>query len=101
MFRQETVSGGETILTAMGSIGGETAVEFRRRLESIAAGRATTVTLDLTQATGMTSAAIGMILALRKKLVEQKKVLRIQGCSDQLLSIFKMIKLDTIIPIQR
>jgi anti-anti-sigma factor len=101
VFRQETVSGGETILTAMGPISAETVAEFGRRLELLAAGRSTTVTLDLSQVNGMTSAAIGMILALRKKLVDQKKVLRIQGCSDQLLEIFRMIKLDTIIPIQR
>jgi anti-anti-sigma factor len=101
MFRLETVSGGETILTAVGPIAGESVAEFGRKIEALVAGRATTVTLDLSHADGMSSDAIGKLLELKKKLVEQKRVLRIQGCSDTLWDVFKRIKLDSLIPIQK
>jgi anti-anti-sigma factor len=101
MFRQETVSGGETILIVTGPIVGEAVVEFAQKLDGLGAGRATTVTLDLSQVPAMNSAAIGKILSLRTRLVEQKRVLRIHGCSDQLFVLFKMIKLDNLLQIEK
>ncbi len=100
MFRQETVSGDETILTVMGAVTGDLVAEFGRRLETLVAGRWTTITLDLTLTPAMTSEAIGKLILLRKRLVEQKKTMRVQGCSEPLLRIFKLIKLDTIMSIQ-
>jgi anti-anti-sigma factor len=98
MFRIETVSGDESILVAIGPIAGESGAEFGKKIEALVAGRASTVTLDLSQVPAMNSEAIGKLLLLRKKLAEQKRVLRIQGCSDPLWQIFKTIKLDTLIP---
>jgi anti-anti-sigma factor len=101
MFRLETVAGDETILTAVGPIAGESVAEFGRKIKALVAGRATTVTLDLSHAEGMSSDAIGKLLELKKQLVEQKRVLRIQGCSDTLWDVFKRIKLDSLIPMQK
>jgi anti-anti-sigma factor len=101
MFRQETVSGGETILIVTGPIVGDVMAEFTKKLEALGASRSTTVTLDLSQVPAMNSAAIGKLLSLRTRLVEQKRVMKIHGCSDQLWTIFKMIKLDTLIPIEK
>jgi anti-anti-sigma regulatory factor len=100
MFRQETVTGGETILTVIGPVAGEVVVEFGKKIEALASGRATTVTLDLSQCTAMNSEAIGKLLVLRMRLGEQKKALRIEGCSPQLWSIFKTIKMDILIPME-
>jgi anti-anti-sigma factor len=101
MFRIETVPGDETILIASGPIAGESAAEFGKKIEALVAGRASTVTLDLSQTPAMNSEAIGKLLLLRKKLAEQKRVLRIRGCSDPLWRIFKTIKLDTLIPMEQ
>ena len=101
MFRLETVSSDETILIAIGPIAGDSAAEFGKKIEALVAGRASTVTLHLSQSSGMNSESIGKLLSLRKTLVEQKRVLRIQGCSDQLWSVFKMIKLDSLIPMEK
>jgi len=101
MFRQETVSGGETILTITGSVSGEVVAEFGKKIEALAAGHATTVTLDLSQCTAMNSEAIGKLLVLRMRMGERKKALRIEGCSPQLWSIFKTIKMDSLIPMQQ
>ena len=101
MFRMETVSGGETILIAEGEITEESTEEFGARLDALFAGRATMVTLDLSRVPAMGSRAIGKLLLLKKRLGEQGRRLRVQGCSDSLLSVFRMIKLDTVLPIQK
>ncbi len=101
MVRQETVSGGETILTVTGTLAGEAVAEFGKKIEAVAASHATTVTLDLSQCLAMNSAAIGKLLVLRMRLGEQKKALRIEGCSAQLWDVFKKIKMDSLIPMQR
>jgi anti-anti-sigma factor len=101
MFRIETVSGDETILIASGPIAGEATADFGKKVEALVGGRASNITLDLSQVPAMNSEAIGKLLLLRKKLADQKRVLRIQGCSDPLWQIFKTIKLDTLIPMQQ
>jgi anti-anti-sigma regulatory factor len=101
MFRTETVSGGETILIVTGPVLGDTAVEFGQKIEALIAGRSSTISLDLSQVPAMNSQAIGKMLMLRGRLFEQNRVLRIQGCSDALLGLFKMIKLDSLIPIEK
>jgi anti-anti-sigma factor len=101
MFRLETVSSDETILIAIGPISGESAADFGKKIEALIGGRGSTVTLDLSQVPAMNSEAIGKLLLLRKKLAEQKRTLRIQGCSDPMWRIFKTIKLDTLIPMQQ
>ena len=101
MFRTETVSGGETILIITGPVIGDAAVEFGQKIEALKAGRSSTISLDLSQAPAMNSQAIGKLLMLRGTLFEQNRVLRIQGCSDALLELFKMIKLDSLIPIEK
>jgi anti-anti-sigma factor len=101
MFRTETVSGGETILVAEGAITDETIEEFGATLDALVAGRSTLVTLDLSRVPGMSSRAIGKLILLKKKLADQGRQLRIQGCSDPLLNLFRMVKLDTVIPMRK
>jgi anti-anti-sigma factor len=101
MIRQETVSGSETILTVTGTIAGEALDEFAKKMEAVAAGHSTTVTLDLSQCMAMNSAAIGKLLVLRMRLGEKKKGLRIEGCSAQLWDVFKKIKMDSLIPMKQ
>jgi anti-anti-sigma regulatory factor len=101
MFRTETVSGGETILIVIGPVVGDASVEFGQKVEALIAGRSSTITLDLSQVPAINSQAIGKMLMLRGRLFEQNRVLRIQGCSDPLWGLFKTIKLDTLIPIQK
>jgi anti-anti-sigma regulatory factor len=102
MIRLETGSAeGEMILIVLGLITGEASIEFIRKIDLLAAGRATTIILDLSQCPGMNSESIGRILTVRKKLVEENRMLRIRACSDLLWDTFKKIKLDTLISIQK
>jgi anti-anti-sigma regulatory factor len=101
MFNLEKVSQTELKLVVSGSLYGEAAAEFEKRLESLGQGDYITFTLDLSMALGITSSAIGKLLAARKRLVEQNKSIRIQGCNETLYKLFQKIKLDTIIQITR
>ena len=99
MLRQEQASESETVLVVAGSLFGEAGVEFEKMIDGLAATSYQTVTLDLSMALGITSSAIGKLLSLHKKLREKNKKLRIGRCSDVLFSIFRKIKLDTLIQI--
>jgi anti-anti-sigma regulatory factor len=97
MFRQETVSNDETILVIGGPLSGSEVAEFHKRMEALCATRFLTITLDFSQTPTINSAAIGKLMLFRKKLVEQGRTLQIRGCSDGLLKVFQVIRLDKLI----
>lgn len=99
MFSLEKVSQTELMLVVSGSLYGEAGAEFEKRLESLVETEYSTITLNLSMALGITSAAIGKLLGVRKRLAEQNKKIRIQGCNETLYQTFKKIKLDTIMEI--
>jgi len=101
MFNLEKISQTELMLIVSGSLYGEAGAEFEKRLEWLGHSEYSTITLDLSMALGITSSAIGKLLAVRKRLVEQNKTIRIKGCNETLYQTFQRIKLDTIIQITR
>jgi len=101
MFSLEKISQTEVMLVVSGSLYGEAAAEFEKRLEWLGQSDYSTVTLDLSMALGITSSAIGKLLSARKRLVERNKTIRIKGCNETLYQTFQKIKLDTIIQITR
>jgi anti-anti-sigma factor len=101
MLRQETVSQSETILVVIGALAGDAVEEFDRKMSELCAARFAMITLDLSQVPTMNSAAIGKLLSFRKRLLEQKKILRIQGLSDGLYKLLQVIKLDQLFDIRK
>ncbi|HTZ50098.1 MAG TPA: STAS domain-containing protein [Spirochaetia bacterium] len=101
MFSLEKVSETEIMLVVTGSLYGEAAAEFERRLEGLAQSDYPTNTLDLSLALGITSSAIGKLLSVRKKLMERNKTIRIKGCNETLYETFVKIKLNSLIEISR
>lgn len=101
MLNLEKVSQTELKLVVSGSLYGEAGAEFEKRLDWLGLSDYSTITLDLTMALGITSSAIGKLLAVRKRLVERNKTIRIQGCNETLYQTFQRIKLDTLIEITR
>ena len=101
MVRQETISETETRLVVSGPLYGEAAAEFENKMEALCQGIYRTITLDLSMAVGITSASIGKLVHVQKRLVAQNRSVRINGCSEVLYGIFTKIKLDTLIPITR
>jgi hypothetical protein len=47
------------------------------------------------------SSSIGRILLSRKKLTEQGRTIRIEGCSDSLFGTLQLIRFDKLVPIHR
>ena len=101
MLRQETVSSREVILIVVGALSGPSVEEFHEKMEDLCSGRFQKVTLDLSGAPSVNSAALGKLLYFRKKLDEHGGTLQIGGCSDGILRILKAIKLDQLIPVRK
>ncbi len=101
MVRQEMVSETETVLVVSGPLYGEAGGEFEKKIESLGESSYVTITLDLSMAVGITSPAIGKLVALQKKLRAQNRSIRIKGCSEALYRIFEKIKLQTLIDITK
>jgi anti-anti-sigma regulatory factor len=99
MFRLETIPNNEAVLVIGGPLSGEAVAEFEKKMQALNDGKFLTITLDFSQTPTVNSAAIGKILHFRKKLLEEGKTLQIRGCSEGLMKIFKMIRLDALVRI--
>jgi anti-anti-sigma factor len=101
MFETKSISREEVVLSVVGSLSGEAANEFHRRVEELAGGSYATISLDLSQTEAINSSVLGKILLFRKKLAEQQRTLQIKGCSESLYKTFQMVKFDTLISIKK
>jgi anti-anti-sigma factor len=101
MFETKSISRDEVILSVIGSLSGETTPEFHRQVEQLVAASYGTITLDLSRTDAINSPALGKILAFKKMLAEQQRVLQIRGCSDSLYKTFQMAKVDLLVSIQK
>ena len=100
MVTHAAVSEHEVRVEVRGSLHGEIAAAFQTELETLLAGAYRTITLDLTHVGSISSSSIGRILLSRKKLAEQGRSIRIEGCSDTLLGTLRLIRFDRLVPIR-
>ncbi len=101
MVTHAAVSEHEVRMEIRGSLQGEIAATFQTELETLLASAYRTITLDLTDVGSISSSSIGRILLSRKKLAEQGRNIRIEGCSDTLLGTLRLIRFDRLVPIRR
>ena len=101
MFERKDLSRNEVVLSVLGPLAGEATAEFHRQVEELVSASYDTIILDLSRTDSINSSALGKILLFRKKLAESQRNIRIKGCSETLLKTFKMIKFDTLIPIEK
>ncbi len=101
MLRQETISETETRLVVSGPLYGEAGLELENKIDSLATSSYSLIIFDFSMAVGITSAALGKLVALQKRLLEHKRTIRIAGCSEALFRLFQKIKLDTLVQITR
>ena len=101
MILKREVSDDEVILDVSGALSGEPAGEFQRTLEALADERHSTITLNFAEVNSINSSCIGKILLYRKKLSEDGRTIKINGCSESLYSTFQLIKFDKLVPIER
>ncbi len=101
MFRQETISRYEAVLVISGPLSGDAVSEFQMKMEKLSAGEFLTISLDLSEATSISSAALGKVILFRKMLRDQGKTLKIDGCSKELYTMFKQLQLERLIDIKQ
>lgn len=93
-------SGRELILILTDPLTEETRMRFRGRLDRALQESLRTVTLDCSDVRALSSSWIGSLLLYRGRLKESGCLLRIKGCSRELLKVLLLIRLDTMIPIE-
>lgn len=69
------------------------------QLEELMDAEVKVVNLDMTETDSIESAAITQILVYKKKFSEKNMLLRIKGCSERVLKILKMLRLQGSISI--
>lgn len=95
------VSAQEVRIQVRGSLHGQTASDFQVELEKLLASDYRTLTLDLSEVDSINSSSIGRILLSRKKLAEQGRSIRIDGCSPPLYGTLQLIRFDRLVQIRR
>jgi anti-anti-sigma regulatory factor len=79
--------------------GPESIKKLTKQLDELIEMDARIVNLNLEETDSIESAAITQILVYKKKFSEKNTLLRIKGCSDRMMKILKMLKLDNSISI--
>jgi anti-anti-sigma factor len=95
------VSDEEVVVEVHGALHGEPATDFQNELDGLLGLPYRTITLNLADVASINSSSIGKILLSRKKLAEQGRSIRIEGCSDPLYGTFQLIRLDRLVPVRR
>jgi anti-anti-sigma factor len=93
---------GKTItVTLKGDIYVDQADELVGVFNSIVDKNPEEVIIDIAGLKSITSSGIGKIVLLYKSLKEKKGRLKIIGVNDTILQIFKIVKLDKLVEIER
>jgi anti-anti-sigma regulatory factor len=101
MFTRKILSGEEVMLEIQGPLTGDTTREFQGHLVELAAGSWPRITLNLVAVPTINSPSIGKIMLFRKNLAEAGRVLQIRGCSEQLYKSLQMLRIDSLMPVDR
>ena len=85
----------------VGPIDNETALELREYFHDILREDFREAIFDLSFVPFITSSGIGKFLIFYKNILSTGRVMKIKGISENLFDLFKSIKLDHLIPIQK
>jgi len=97
-FRRED-SDGATIFWIIGSLDARTVPELRTAFKAVLERKDVShVTLELTGLRLIDSEGVAAMIWLYKRLVERGGELRVVGLSDQPLAVFRLLRLDRILP---
>jgi anti-anti-sigma factor len=99
MISQIHISRIETIVAVEGPLTGDSVEELHRVLTELSTGSCLTISLDLSRSPVLNSASLGKILFFRRKLEEQRKTLRIQGCSEGVHRILTAMQFNKLMDI--
>lgn len=92
-------AGEETTLAIEGTLDALTAPEFRAVVDQLVDERRPSVTLDLSSLRLIDSSGVGVIVSLYKRIRANGGQVRIEGLRDQPKAIFRLLRLDRILPL--
>ncbi len=90
-----------TYVKVTGAVDTPAAEVLRMELNKVAAQKPKRVIMDLSMVPTMGSSGIGKILMFYKNLDAARSKFEIKGIHDNLISIFKAVKLDKLFPISQ
>jgi anti-anti-sigma factor len=84
----------------LGGIDNESSEELKSHFNELMAAEFKEIEIDLFNVPFITSSGIGKFLLFYKNIVSKGKKMKITRINDELLDLFKSIKLDKLIPIE-
>ncbi len=88
-------------VSIIGAVDNENAEELKERFQELLEEDFQEAVFDLTFVPFITSSGIGKFLIFYKNIVAKSKKMRIKGINENLLDLFKSIKLDQLFPIEQ
>jgi anti-anti-sigma factor len=88
-------------VSIIGAIDNENAEELKNKFQELLQKEFDQAVFDLTYVPFITSSGIGKLLIFYKNVVAKGKKMRVKGINDNLLELFKSIKLDQLFPIEK
>lgn len=92
---------GSLNISIIGAVDNENAEELKDQFNSLLEEPFSEAVFDLSFVPFITSSGIGKFLIFYKNLVSMGRKMRIKGINDNLLDLFKSIKLDQLFPIDK
>ena len=97
---KKNISGNNLVIKILGGIDNESSEELKSYFMDVLEEEFEQVHVDLFNVPFITSSGIGKFLLFYKNLISKGKKLKIVKINDELLELFKSIKLDKLIPIE-
>ncbi len=88
-------------VSIIGAVDNENAEELKNKFQELMNKDFSEAIFDFTYVPFITSSGIGKLLIFYKNAVSKGKKMRIKGINENLLELFKSIKLDQLFPIEK
>ncbi|GAB4368928.1 MAG: hypothetical protein Kow0042_10380 [Calditrichia bacterium] len=92
---------GNLNISIIGAVDNENAEELKNQFQELLNLGFKEAVFDLSFVPFITSSGIGKFLIFYKNVISQGKKMRIKGINENLLELFKSIKLDQLFPIEK
>ena len=88
-------------VSIIGAVDNENAEELKTQFQELMIKDFNEAVFDFTYVPFITSSGIGKLLIFYKNVVAKGKKMRIKGINENLLELFRSIKLDQLFPIEK
>jgi anti-anti-sigma factor len=99
-FNVEQANGSVSV-SIIGPVDNENAEELKNHFSHLLEEKFSEAIFDLSFVPFITSSGIGKFLIFYQKINSEGRRMRIKGINDNLLNLFKSIKLDILFPIEK